>query len=297
MTVATRTAARTAVAARARAVVEARWFDPAMLVVIALNAVALGLETYESIDAAVGRELHLANDVILGIFVVELALRMAAHADRPAAFWRSGWNVFDFVVIAASFVPGVRENATLLRLARLLRVVRAVRLLPDLRVLTVAVARSVPGVASLAAITLLLVYVYGMVGWVVFSDHDPENFANVGQAMVTMFVLLTLENLPDYIARGQELSDWTLLFYVSYVMVASFLIFNLFIGIVINSMEEARGIELRRAERELLEHTGDDEEHARAIVLEERLRALHAAVAELEREVRATGAAREGARR
>jgi voltage-gated sodium channel len=289
-------ARRFALACRARSVVETRWFDPAMLVVIAVNAVALGLETYPSIDAAVGRGLRLANDVILAVFVVELALRMAAHADRPTAFWRSGWNVFDFVVVAASFVPGVRENATLLRLARLLRVVRAVRLLPDLRVLTVAVARSVPGVASLAAITLLLVYVYGMVGWVVFREHDPENFANVGQAMVTMFVLLTLENLPDYIGRGQELSDWTLLFYISYVMVASFLIFNLFIGIVINSMEEARGIELRRAERELLEHSGHDEEHARAVVLEERLRALRSAVAELEREVRASAHAHEGGR-
>jgi voltage-gated sodium channel len=298
VTTAVRTAAgrRARIAARARAVVEARWFDPAMLVVIVVNAIALGLETYRSLEASIGTELHAANDAILGIFVVELALRMVACADRPAAFWRSGWNVFDFVVIAASFVPGVRENATLLRLARLLRVVRAVRLLPDLRVLTVAVARSVPGVASLAAITLLLVYVYGMVGWVVFRDHDPENFANVGQAMVTMFVLLTLENLPTYIAKGQELSDWTLVFYVSYVMVASFLIFNLFIGIVINSMEEARGIELRRAERELLEHSGHDEEHARAVVLEERLRALHSAVSELEREVRASGHA-DGVRR
>lgn len=293
MTTAVRTtgAARAAIATGARSVVEARWFDPAMLLVIVANAIALGLETYPSIDRAIGRELHLANDVILGVFVVELALRLAAHADRPAAFWRSGWNVFDFVVVAASFVPGVRENATLLRLARLLRIVRAVRLLPDLRVLTVAVARSIPGVASLAAITLLLVYVYGMVGWVVFRAHDPENFANVGQAMVTMFVLLTLENLPDYIARGQELSDWTLVFYVSYVMVASFLIFNLFIGIVINSMEEARAMELHRAERELLDQDGRNDQRAHAVVLEERLRALRAAVSELEDEVRAAGAA------
>ena len=92
------------------------------------------------------------------------------------------------------------------------------RLLPDLRVLTVAVGRSIPGVASLAAITLLLVYVYGMIGWVIFHDHDPANFEDIGQSMVTMFVLLTLENLPVYIARGQELSDWTLLFFVSYVL-------------------------------------------------------------------------------
>jgi voltage-gated sodium channel len=279
---------RARVAAACARVVESPWFDPLMLSIIAVNAVTLGLETYASIDASIGRELHLANGIILGLFVVELALRMGAFADRPREFFRSGWNVFDFVVIAASFVPGVRENATLLRLVRLLRIVRAVRLLPDLRVLTVAVGRSIPGVASLAAITLLLVYVYGMVGWVIFHDHDPANFENIGQSMVTMFVLLTLENLPVYIERGQELSDWTLLFYVSYVLVASFLIFNLFIGIVINSMEEARAIELHRAERELLEDDdNDDHERAHAVVLEERLRALRAAVEELEHEVRA----------
>jgi voltage-gated sodium channel len=278
---------RARIAAACGRVVESSWFDPLMLAIIALNAVTLGLETYDSIDAAIGRELHLANDVILGLFVVELVLRMAAFADRPRDFFRSGWNVFDFVVIAASFVPGVRENATLLRLARLLRIVRAVRLLPDLRVLTVAVGRSIPGVASLAAITLLLVYVYGMVGWVIFHESDPANFEDIGQSMVTMFVLLTLENLPVYIERGQELSDWTLLFYVSYVLVASFLIFNLFIGIVINSMEEARAIELHRAERELLNDDTADDAHAHAVVLEERLRALRAAVDELEHEVRA----------
>jgi voltage-gated sodium channel len=275
-------------ARRCRRLVGARWFDPAILVVIAFNAVALGLETYASVDAAIGRELRVVNDVILAVFVAELVLRMASYADRPAAFWRGGWNVFDLVVVSASFVPGVRENATLLRLVRLLRIVRAVRLLPDLRVLTVAVGRSIPGVASLAVITLLLVYVYGMIGWVVFHEHDPANFANVGQSMVTMFVLLTLENLPTYIERGQELSDWTLLFYVSYVLLASFLIFNLFIGIVINSMEEARAIELHRAERELLDQHRADDERAHAIVVEDRLRALRSALDELEREMRAS---------
>jgi voltage-gated sodium channel len=99
--------------------------------------------------------------------------------------------------------------------------------------------------------------------------------------------LLTLENLPAYIERGQDLSDWTLLFYVSYVLLASFLIFNLFIGIVINSMEEARAIELHRSEREILEDDDTDHEQAHAVVLEERLRAMRSALDELEREVRA----------
>jgi voltage-gated sodium channel len=283
--------ARARLGSGCRRVVESSWFDPLMLGVIAVNAITLGLETYDSIDASIGRELHVANEVILAIFVVELLVRMAAHAQHPGGFFRSGWNVFDFVVIAASFVPGVRENATLLRLVRLLRIARAVRLLPDLRVLTIAVGRSIPGVASLAAITLLLVYVYGMIGWVIFHDHDPANFDDIGQSMVTMFVLLTLENLPAYIERGQDLSDWTLLFYVSYVLLASFLIFNLFIGIVINSMEQARAIELHRAERALLDEETANDEQAHTVVLEERLRALRSAVEELEREVRAQRAA------
>ncbi len=275
-----------------RRIVDARWFDPLILAVIFVNAVTLGLETYDSIAREIGDELRRANAVMLGVFVVELLLRFGAAGFDPRQFFRSGWNVFDFVVIAASFVPVVRENAMLLRLVRLARIVRAIRLLPDLRVLTVAVGRSIPGVASLAVITLLLVYVYGMVGWAIFDEHDPANFGNVGQSMVTMFVLLTLENLPTYIEKGQELSDWTLMFYVSYVLVASFLIFNLFIGIVINSMEEARAIELHRAERELLDEDHANDERAHAVVLRERLHHLKDAVEDLERELEAQSRSR-----
>jgi voltage-gated sodium channel len=126
-----------------------------------------------------------------------------------------------------------------------------------------------------------------MVGWVVFNEHDPANFENVGQSMVTMFVLLSLENLPTYIETGQELSDWTLLFYISYVLIASFLIFNLFIGIVINSMEEARAIELHRAEKALLDDDESNDAQAQAVIVEERLRVLKDAVEELERELKA----------
>jgi voltage-gated sodium channel len=263
-------------------------FDALMLGVITLNAIVLGAETYDSVEDRYGDALHILNDVFLGAFVVELAIRIVACWPRPGHFFTSGWNVFDFVVVTASFLPGLRENATLLRLLRLARIVRAVRFLPDLRVVLAAVVRSVPGVSSLAVMTLLLVYLYGMVGWLVFRDHDPANFGNVGQAMVTMFVLLTLENLPTYIERGQELSDWTLLFYLSYVLVASFLIFNLFIGIVINSMEEARAEEHRRervAERAAAAESEDPEDNL-VVGVEDRIDELRAALDALEDELR-----------
>ena len=267
-------------------------FVPLILAVIFVKGNTLGLVTYESIAQSIGDELRTLNDVTLGIFVVELVIRFGATGFNPRRFFKSGWNIFDFVVITASFLPGLRENATLLRLVRLARIVRAIRLLPDLRVLTVAVGRSIPGVASLAVITLLLVYVYGMVGWVIFHESDPANYGNIGQAMVTMFVLLTLENLPTYIEQGQELSNWTLVFYISYVLVASFLIFNLFIGIVINSMEEARTIELHRAERELLDDDHVNDARAHRVILRERLHHLKSAVEDLEREIEAQGRSR-----
>jgi voltage-gated sodium channel len=263
-------------------------FDALMLGVITLNAIVLGAETYDSVEHRYGDALHTLNDVFLGAFVVELAIRIVACWPRPVDFFRSGWNVFDFVVVTASFLPGLRENATLLRLLRLARIVRAVRFLPDLRVIFAAVIRSVPGVSSLALMTLLLVYLYGMVGWLIFHDSDPESFGNVGEAMVTMFVLLTLENLPTYIERGQELSDWTLLFYLSYVLVASFLIFNLFIGIVINSMEEARAEEHRRervAERAAAAISDDPEDNL-VVGVEDRIDELRTALDALEDELR-----------
>jgi voltage-gated sodium channel len=277
------------VLAMCRRLSSSRRFDAAMLGVIVINALVLGAETYESVDREYGDTLHVLNDVFLGIFVVELLIRMAAFWPRPGEFFRSGWNVFDFIVIAGAFVPGLRENATLLRLLRLLRIVRAVRLLPDLRIIVVAIGRSIPGVASLAAMTTLLVYLYGMVGWLIFHDHDPQNFGNAGQAMLTMFILLTLENLPTYVEMGQDLSHWTVLFFVSYVLVASFLIFNLFIGIVINSMEEARAIEHRREREEeraaatLSEDPLDD----LRVDVEDRMDALREALDELDREVKA----------
>jgi voltage-gated sodium channel len=262
-----------------RRIAESPRFDRFILAVILANAVVLGAETYESVDREYGDVLHTLNDVFLGVFVVEIIIRFGAAGWDPRRYFRSGWNVFDFVVVGAAFVPGLRENATLLRLARLLRIVRAVRLLPDLRVLVTAVGRALPGVGSLAILTVLLLFVYGMVGWLIFADHDPKNWGNIGNAMLTLFVMLTLENLPDNLEMGRELSEWTILYFVSFALVAAFIIFNLFIGIVINSMEEARAIEIERGE------AGPDP-HAHAVRVEERVRHLHRAIEELERELK-----------
>ncbi|MGH2917712.1 MAG: ion transporter [Solirubrobacteraceae bacterium] len=262
------------------AIADSTAFNIAIFGVILANAVVLGLETYPQVVRDYGDLLNALNDAFLGIFVVELAIRITAFGSRPRDFLRSGWNVFDFVVVAAAFVPGLRENSTLLRIARLARVLRIVRLLPDLRVLVTAIWRSLPGVASLTVLALVVLFVYGMIGWTIFDDHAPAEYGTIGNAMLTLFVMLSLENLPQNIELGRELSDWTILYFVSYTLVAAFLIFNILIGIVINSLEEARAIEHARDRAEGVEE-GDPQ-----VTLEERLVNLRAAIDELEADLR-----------
>jgi voltage-gated sodium channel len=220
-------------------------FNSAIAGVIVVNAVVLGLQTYEGVEQEYGDLLLAINGVCLAVFVVELALRIASYGRRPQDFFRSGWNIFDFVVIAAAFVPGVRENATLLRLVRLLRVVRLVRLLPDVRVLLRGVLRSIPPLFSMSLLVLLILFLYGMVGWLLFADELPGHWGNIGRAMLTLFVLLTLENFPVYLEEGMAVHRWSWIYFTSFVLVAAFIVLNVLIGIVLNSLEEAREIERR----------------------------------------------------
>jgi voltage-gated sodium channel len=274
-------------------VVQASWFTTAVLVVIIVNAVALGLETYSGVADRWGDELELVNDVCLAIFVVELLLRIGAYGSRPWRFFADGWNVFDFVVVAIAFVPGIRSSSTLLRLARLVRVVRIVRLFPDLRVLLAGVWRSIPPLFAIGLATGMMLFVYGMVGWTLFADELPDDWGNIGRAMLTLFVMLTLENFPAYMEAGMEVHPWSWVYFVSFVLIAAFVVINVLIGIVLNSMEEAREAEKRRAVRERLGSApGTVDPDASAPVVE-RITILRAALDELEAEL--SGARRPGA--
>lgn len=264
-------------------------FNVAIFGVILANAVALGLETYPAIHRDAGDLLQALDLAFYLVFVVELLIRFVAVGARPRRFFRSGWNTFDFVVIASVLLPGVRESATLLRLARLLRIVRVVRLLPDLRVLTTAIVRALPASLSLVVMGVLVLFLYGMVGWSAFGDAYPGQYGNIGAAMLTLFVTLTLENFPDQLEIGRRTSVWATLYFVSFALVAAFLLFNILIGIVINSMEEARTIEHARrqaAEREAALRAGLDEPEPHADVVQQ-IAGLRAALDELETTLKA----------
>ncbi|MEV6693659.1 ion transporter [Micromonospora sp. NPDC051196] len=236
-------------AVRCQAVVGASWFNLASFAVVIVNAVALGLETYGGVVVTVGTVLRTVEYACLAVFVLELLLRFGAHALAPGGFFRDRWNVFDLLIVAAPLLPGVRENVTLLRLLRLARIVRAFRLFPSLRVILVGIRRSLPGLGSFLLVTALLLYGYAMLGWMLFGAAYPQEYGTVGQAMLTLFLLLSLDGITDTLQAGREVTAWAVLYYVSYMVAACYLLTNLLVGLVLTALQEAHQDEQVAAQR------------------------------------------------
>jgi len=227
-------------------IAQSRQFQLSIFGVILLNAVVLGLDTYDSIATEWGDTLFLLNEIFLGIFIIEILIRIAAYGNRPQDYFKQGWNIFDFVVVFAVFIPGVRENALLLRLVRLLRVVRVISIFPDLRVLVSGMGKALRPIAAMGALTVLFLFFYGMIGVQLFGEELPERWDNIGTAMLTLFTVLTLEGWNEILFTAQEVTRFAWVFFVSFVLIGSFLVINVLIAIIITSVEEAR--EAERAE-------------------------------------------------
>ncbi|MFE4537217.1 ion transporter [Streptomyces scopuliridis] len=270
-----------ALADRSRRIVESAGFDTAVFCLIIGNAVLLGIETYTGAVDQWHGELKAAEQFFLVAFASEILLRAATYAERPKDFFRDPWNVFDLAVVGLALTPFARENATVLRLLRLARVLRAARFLPQLRIVIVAVGKSLPGTLSFVLVGALLLYVYAMLGWVFFAAADPEHYGSLGRAALTLFLLITLDGLGDAVRGGLEVSRWTIVYFASFVLLGSFLLVNLLIGVVINSLEEARELEDERARESPAVPMAPAVDESRAVLLA-RIAAARRALDEVE---------------
>ena len=227
----------------------ARWFENLTIGVIVFNAILLGLETYPSLARDYDETINAASGMCLAYFTVEIVIRIVAYGRRPWAFFRNGWNVFDFLIITAAYLPGVRENVTIVRL---LRVFRLFTLLPDLRVLVAGMVGSFRPLGNLAVLFAMIFYVYGMIGWLLFSDGDPAHWRDIGRSLLTMFQLLTIEGWYEVQDDALAFEPWAWVYFVSFIIISVFVLFNMVIGVVITSMEEAR--DQAKAEAEAARH-------------------------------------------
>ncbi|MDP9792355.1 voltage-gated sodium channel [Catenuloplanes nepalensis] len=271
--------------------IERTWFHLAGLALILVNAIALGLETYDPLVASIGPVIRGIEYVCLAGFVVELLIRFGAHLRAPAGFFKDGWNVFDLFIVVAPLLPGVRENVTLLRLLRLARLVRTFRLFPSLRVILIGIQRALPGLGSFLSVMVLVLYGYAMLGWMMFGDAFPEQYGTVGQAMLTLFLLLSLDGITDTLVTGREVTEWAVLYYVSYMVAACYLLTNLLVGLVLTALQEAHE-EMAAAKQPSAEETqrlADAAEKAASAAGRAALAAGQAAVAAANQAVAAKG--------
>jgi voltage-gated sodium channel len=165
-------------------------------------------------------------------------------------------------------------------MARLLRVARLLSVIPGLRIVVLGIVRSLAPIGSMAALTFFVLYMYGILGWLLYGDHDPERFGNIGRAMLTLFQILTLEGWNEVLDTQMELSSWSWVYFVSFVLIGTFVVLNVVIAIIVNSMDEVRAMELERERKELVAAALYEGEPDR--LLHERLEALRGALDELE---------------
>ena len=222
-------------------------FELFIAFVILVNATSLAILTMPELDESVRRACEQIDLVCFAIYAVELVMRLTSYGKRPWDFFKTGWNVFDFIVIAAS--PIFAGQTVVLRLLRLLRLFRIFRFLPEVRVLTTSIVRSLPPLMSLAVLIFVALFMYGMVGHYLFGDQDADNWGSITRAMTSLFILLTLENFPNYLEAGVAVSPWALPYFLSYVFVVVFTVLNVLIGVVLNAMDEAREENRERAKR------------------------------------------------
>lgn len=228
--------------------VESSRVQHTILGLIAFNALTLGLETSSTIMAQYGAVLHWVDRTILTVFVIEIALKLYAFRWR---FFREPWNVFDFLVVGIALVPASGPLAVL-RTLRVLRILRLVSMVPRLRMVVEALLHAVPGIASIAALMLILFYVSAVMATGFFSADYPQWFGNIGRSMYSLFQIMTLESWSMGIVRPiMEQFPYAWLFFVPFILLATFTMLNLFIAIIVNTMQEMHERENQQEQEEI----------------------------------------------
>ena len=222
-------------------------FELSIAFVILLNAISLGVLTMPGISDGARSSFEAFDKYALYVYTAELILRMISYGKKPWEFFRRGWNIFDFLIVALS--PIFAGQTVVLRLLRLLRLIRIFRFLPEVKVLTLSIVRSIPPLLSMSVLIFLALFIYGMAGVYLLGDKLPLHWGDISIALTTLFILLTLENFPVYLEEAILVSPLALPFFLSYIFIVVFTVLNVFIGIVLNAMDEARSENRERMQK------------------------------------------------
>jgi voltage-gated sodium channel len=241
------------VQAFARRIVSSPRFEPFMIGLIIFNAVLIGLETSRDL-AGYARLFHLGNDVILGVFVVEAALKIAAVAPRWRLYFGSGWNLFDFSIVVFSLIPATGQFALVARLIRVRRVLRLVSAVPQLRLIVATLVRSIPSMGHVILLMSIIFYIYAVTGFHLFGRQDDEHWGSLGASLLTLFQMVTLEGWVEVMEAAAKATPWAWIYFVSFILIGTFVVLNLFIAVVINNLEQSKVEQLEELDKPVTHH-------------------------------------------
>lgn len=219
-----------------------------VLALILINSALLGLETLPSVKAAIGREILILDRIIIALFTAEILLRFYS---APATYFRSGWNIFDFIIVGVSLFAASSGLAAV-RALRVLRVLRLVTVIPRMRIVVSALLDSIPGIASVGVVLVLIVYVFAVMGANIYGADHPAIFGNVFVSMYTLFQVMTLEGWAEIASQVATTHARSWIFFLTFVLIATFTMLNLFVAIVVKTVEDEEDpkFELLRAQNE-----------------------------------------------
>lgn len=237
--------------------------------VIIINAITLGMETSTTLMDTIGPVLKTLDRTALAIFVVEILLKLYG---RGFGFFKSGWNNFDFIIVAIALVPA-SGPLSVLRSLRILRVLRLLSIVPQMRAVIQAFITAIPGMFSIIGLISLIFYVASVLATNFYSQSFADWFGSIGASMYTLFQVMTLESWSMGIVRPvMEVHPNAWLFFVPFILVTSFAVINLFIGVIVDAMQSQHSEEAKEVEA----HAHDE----RAELLQE-VKSLRSEVCEL----------------
>lgn len=207
-----------------------------LLAVIILNAVILGLETSETVMSKAGGLIKAIDTLCLAIFTVEIGAKLYSQRGN---FTRNGWNIFDFIIVAVAYVPG-GQGLSVLRALRILRVLRVISVAPSLRRVVEGFITALPGMGSVFLLMGLLFYIGAVMTTKLFGASFPEWFGTLGRSGYSLFQIMTLESWSMGIVRPvMEVYPYAWVFFLPFILVTTFAVVNLLVGLIVNSMQDA----------------------------------------------------------
>ena len=261
-------------------IVDSQWFNPLIIGLIVLNGIIIGSETSQFIYDSYHEWITVVNRLILAIFVIEAIVKITAMWPTPLRYFRDGWNVFDFTIVVLSLIPITGELAMIARLLRLLRVVRLISAIPELRLIVTTLIRSLPSMGHVILLMGIIFYIYAVMGYHLFHQHDPVHWNNLGLALLTLFRVVTLEDWTDVMYETMEVYPLSWVYYLTFIFFTAFAFLNMVIGIVVNVME--RENEKARAEKAALLKAEKEAEGYREVTLELLMSELQAIKAKID---------------